>query len=792
MNQAKSRSRDDGVATKHIERVRMSKLWRSFILGLFLALGLGAAFAQTVVREGLTDKGWSGLRYWVDVNADGRDDFCELTGGSQQYLDCYMSDGTSFQPMTRFTNVGTSSVIGHANWADVNGDGFPDFCRATGRPGDNMRYVYSTVTCYLGPTFTSTRVAQMPLHGVDGTGVSGGLTDFSYWFMVDVNNDGRADLCYVFSDPTGSRMKCMLATDSGFSAESAAWTGPLFDAGLKDWPHAFSDFNGDGTPDYCSVSSGGVIQCMLFKPTGISAATVVRSSSMTMSSQYGAQFVDINGDGNVDYCRQVNSAIKCRISTGVAWDTVDWSSGDMDLGDSGSRFWVDANGDGVPDFCRLVQTTTMSCRLGRGGVSYDTGSNPFVLSDVTVGIASAEETGLSDGGRAFCDPTGAGISTFCRLVQRSTVTGQECRTGQNGDICNDIILNTWAVFAGLTDATLQGRSPLLTSFRDGLGSETRITYLPMSSTDVYTHSAPVAGNGYPHALLATGGRAPLVYESRVWTAGTSPTALSGTARYFYKDSRSDVSSGALGFRDRWMFTESSNSLDHVVYFQGLGPTVDATSILGDWREIGQIKYKERFAVANALVPTPQNVGLLSDRQARLNAIGAAARAQATIQPVAPSSASPFILLSTATNTLSDTTPANAGYRFIGDSVARSWDWTGSSLVELPRNETTTVTDNYGNVSSIVQTTSLADGTVWKRITTNNRYDADNPATWLLGRLTKSSVKTEAASASDQLGLYARSAGRSPDAATTSSPLPPAPSTMPGSLLMPIITLLLSD
>ena len=761
----------------------MRNFWRPLLCLLILAGFMTTSLAQTVTREGLTDKGWTGLRWWLDVNADGKDDFCELTGGSQQYLDCYMSTGSTFAPMQRFTNVGTGSAVGSAKWADVNGDGYSDFCRASGSTGSID--TVSTITCYLGPNFTSVRTGQIALRGGGRTPVAG-LTDWSYWFMVDVNNDGRADICYV-SSLTTSVMKCRLATDTGFSAESAAWTGPVFDAGLIAWPHDFFDFNGDGTPDYCSVSSGGVAQCLLFKPTGITT-TVIRSDSMTMSTQQGAAFVDINGDGNVDYCRPVGQTLACRLSDGTKFVPTDWSSSTLDLGDGNARFWVDINSDGFADFCRLVQSTTMSCRLGKG-MSYSSSTNPFTLSDVTVAMASVLETGLTDGGRNFCDPTGSGISTFCRLVQRDTVVGNECHTAENGDVCADIIANSWAVFAGLTDVSLQGRQPLLTSFSDGLGAETRITYLPMSSTDVYTHSVPAAGNGYPRSVIALAGRSPLVYESRIWRTATQ-TALSGNARYFYKDLRNDTLSGSLGFRERWIFTEASNSLDHVVNFQGLGPATDATSIVNDWREVGQVKYQERFAVANALLPTPQNVGLLSLRQARLNSIGSMARAQATIQPVSPSSSSPFVLLSTTTNFLGDTYPtANAGYRFVNDSVTRSWDWTGSSLVELPKNETVTVMDTWGNVASLVQTTMQPDGTVWKRVTTNNAYQ-DDTAHWLLGRLTGSTVKSEAASPADQLALYPRSAGNSPNASAISSNLPAAPNTMPASILMTIINTLL--
>src|SRR5664279_1166204 len=106
--------------SNRLQKMTMRNFWRPLLCLLILAGFMTTSFAQTVTREGLTDTGWTGLRWWLDVNADGKDDFCELTGGSQQYLDCYMSTGSTFAPMQRFTNVGTGSAVGSAKWADVN------------------------------------------------------------------------------------------------------------------------------------------------------------------------------------------------------------------------------------------------------------------------------------------------------------------------------------------------------------------------------------------------------------------------------------------------------------------------------------------------------------------------------------------------------------------------------------------------------------------------------------------------------------------------------------------------
>ena len=328
-----------------------------------------------------------------------------------------------------------------------------------------------------------------------------------------------------------------------------------------------------------------------------------------------------------------------------------------------------------------------------------------------------------------------------------------------------------------------------------MGSQTKITYLSMSSPEVYTRSAMgtdprVDGNGYPRAVVALGGRSPLVAESRVWKAGTS-SPLSGNARYFYKDSRSDAVSGSRGFGERWIFTESTNTLEHVVNYQGLGG--DGGSIVDDVREFGQVKYRESFAVANDYLAVGTTSSSLSRRQATLSSVGARARALSAVPPGAPNEGSPFILLQSTVNTLTDTAPANPRFRYVGQTVTRTWDVVAGKPLELPQSETATAMDIWGNVKELVQTARLANGgAVWRRVTTTNTF-ADNPSKWLLGRIARSTVKTEAASAADQLALYGRSAGRGANAADVSSNVPASRDSMSPDMLATIVqSVLFSD
>lgn len=66
-------------------------------------------------------------------------------------------------------------------------------------------------------------------------------------------------------------------------------------------------------------------------------------------------FIDVNGEGHVDFCRFVGDHprifISCRLSTGKNFE----SAPGIDLGYGHfPRSFIDGNNDGKPDFCRYV------------------------------------------------------------------------------------------------------------------------------------------------------------------------------------------------------------------------------------------------------------------------------------------------------------------------------------------------------------------------------------------------------------------------------------------------------
>jgi FG-GAP-like repeat len=768
------------------------------ILWAFLLLQADVAQSQVMAFGPIFNAAESQYRSWVDVNNDGRDDYCVMVGDGQQLLRCYLSQDGTFKSWGADVNVGVADS--RPIWSDVNGDGKVDVCRLVGRFGAYGTAIGS-LRCKLGITFTLTREVDIPFYTYEDcylgpprcqnskTNETPGLKGIEEFFVVDLNGDSRADVCYFYG-PTAAGLRCKLAIDTGWGAESSDWQADGLFAGSIDWPRGFFDFNADGWPDYCRIPGDETIACRLSSVSGFTTSDPNIKMWTGFGYASGASFIDINGDGNTDFCRVDGSTLRCRLSDGKTWLADDNSSGTLsETGFTGNRWWADVNGDGYPDFCRAVgiepkeatkdTVSAMSCRPA-GGIS----GNTFAASDIRL---SGINFGRADGGRTWCDPYGRGISTFCRATYSEAASGpEECWESEFGIQCYTPMTGTNGIRVGLTDV-VQARQSVMETLSDGVGAETRITYLPLTNASVYKRT----GYGtYPRALI---GQPPtqVVYETRAWKAGAgSSQTLTGSARYFYGDLRFDTWAGSRGFRDRWIFTEGSNVMDHVKYFQGLGPTVDATSVLNDHREIGLVKTQEKFAVENSKLPTDLVVPGNTPRQTALGRIFSLATSMSAVPLTSPpTSEVPFMLLQTTTNELGSP-PANTRFRYTAKSTVKSWDWNNVTGVAMPTSVTQTTMDDFGNATQLVQSTTDASGNEWKKTTTNIFGTTDEFKRF--GRLTRSTVASEAPSLDTQIGLRNRSYGTSPSANKNSGTQPAVPQPMSPGVMSAIVNLLLDD
>lgn len=492
----------------------------------------------------------------------------------------------------------------------------------------------------------------------------------------------------------------------------------------------------------------------------------------------------------------------CILSNGKNGFTSAVTSGILDHGHKYWRWWVDINGDGHPDFCRAVGSNidgssgwydnygTMSCRLGLG--------DSFAQTDINVPDFNF---GKPDGGRSFCDPVGNGLQTFCRATKRGISEAQVCYEGYNGDWCYVPVFDAEGLHVGLS-ATLQAEQALLKKYSDGLGAETRLTYLPLSDDRVYARSG--LGNGPELSLVRP--RQMVVAETRAWQREVGVDEknwkpLTGNANYFYKDLLVHFEDGSRGFKERYAFQEGNNTLEYTQFHQGPGLGVGRAERLARLGEIGTTVESRRYAINNSFL---QSVSLLkgfqkssgggatttSSRQVTVGKVFSKAVYDATPPPITYIAQHPFGLLQRSVNTLDRVNRAGLlPIVYNRETTSFAWDLNGAVM---PRGYSLTELDANGNITYLKQDTTAPNGQVWSKTTTNTY--ADNATSWLLGRLTKATVASTAPTADAQLAVLPRSAGSAPNAAAMSPPttVPTAPQPISPAVLAAILQLLLED
>ncbi|UDF35487.1 UNVERIFIED_ORG: VCBS repeat-containing protein [Shinella sp. XGS7] len=779
----------------------LSKIFSNLVAAALLCGAAMAAQASSFTLPSLNGpEGPNDGRFWVDINNDGKDDYCLLldpNGNSQ--IACYLSNGQGLDNAPKYYGQIGATVAEGLRWIDQNGDGQVDLCKVSERDGGFF------VECRRGPFFQPEVDSPVgPVHGkyiaifgLRRTGVEK-RSDFVF---ADLNNDGITEYCALLKGSREpNRIECTLAGTGSF-APMPAWVVAVPDSDIEDLRRGgFYDVNGDGNQDFCFVANN-VIRCLLGSASGPFTGGEWRSTDLGSGNQHqGAAFIDINNDGKTDYCRVTENnygrRLMCRLSTGAGWSAFDTGTTDTDVGWWEARWWVDINGDGLPDYCRAIDgghpaqgqdynaINRLSCRLASGDSSLFV-DRDIVLDNVNFGTATSA--------RGFCDVFGAGVSTLCRAtVQQEIDQGSQiCQERPNGGThCYSPMRTVHGLMVGIEGQPLP-QPPLLTRFSDGVGAETRIGYVPGSSTRVYYRS----GFGEPNKYLERNGSRialpikPLVFETRAWREGTDQK-LTGNARYYYKDLRYSPKLGAQGFAERWMLTEGSNAIEHHAYYQGLGNF--ESSIKGDYREMGQLRYQQRFAMIGVL-PSQVPGSEMGTAQGRILGNIAAA-------PNLDALGSGYALTQRTTYTLGDTSPAvNPRVRVPVKTVTERWDiGSAGERIPLPRQEIKTSIDFYGNVTRLEEETrDESTGLVYRKVT-DNVYGQDNLATWTLGRLTRSTVTSTAPSAAQQLAAVpGTNAGTSPRASLVSSPLPPvgqkpSPNQISPAALAAILQLLLED
>jgi hypothetical protein len=95
---------------------------------------------KDVMSKNLGDWGHHEFRYWVDVNSDGRSDYCRVVGGPGSFqMWCTLMEGNDFGQTIKFPGSIDRGFQWSGFWLDVDSNGFPDFCRSIGNESSPTR-----------------------------------------------------------------------------------------------------------------------------------------------------------------------------------------------------------------------------------------------------------------------------------------------------------------------------------------------------------------------------------------------------------------------------------------------------------------------------------------------------------------------------------------------------------------------------------------------------------------------------------------------------------------------------
>jgi RHS repeat-associated protein len=229
-------------------------------------------------------------------------------------------------------------------------------------------------------------------------------------------------------------------------SEAATSTSiPMFayqDAGGVVSPKGlFGNINGDGLVDYVMGGGAGYMHAGTSSPVWTQASssfTAIASMPGSGTSQIANELVDINGDGLDDWMKSDDGYINFCLNNGSSWDSncssgwnIATSSRGINGWDRGIRF-VDINGDGLIDYVRSYSVSTYTSNtvphIEKGSYNYvylNTGSGWATSSlQVPATITSAQHVSNKWTGRIIhselVDWNGDGILDADQLTSTTT------------------------------------------------------------------------------------------------------------------------------------------------------------------------------------------------------------------------------------------------------------------------------------------------------------------------------------------------------------------------------------
>ena len=579
----------------------------------------------------------------VEVNSDGRADIAyvkRLSGAFEVHV--------LYTNSAYFADHKSASVPDYPNrlqFADVNGDSYQDICYHT--PSEGVVCKLSTATALAGGARKASGQCKDLVWGADIQYNYDGC-DLNSISFADLNADGKADLSFYARGETDPSW-----ADSGASGLDPDRNNPR----LRTFLSVGDTFDTGQFIDVCT--SGGGVSC--------------KGSNFR-------SFADINGDGLPEFCfRHQTQGIGCLVNTGspsarFSMSNVIWAATDGLCANNSSLYgacndddnlntiqMVDINADGMTD---------ITYRSDNDGIRY--------FRSTGVGFVPGRVTGI-------CSNTYK--TSWGKICSGATFSWAD----MNGDGRPDLRVFTTA-YERWSALMTEGFPDLIVKYEDAYQASTEVTYLPMTSKEVYVRSsyraAPYTNAISSQALVQSymsGSIAPKAkVEFKYWDAAVSLTGR-----------------GWQGFASVQEYRRTSEITTLRRYHQ-------QTSVWDFWKT--GLLFEEKV----------QGLRNVASGGANRRELSVTANVWAKIDSDA-GLGFPYLDVVTITQYAADE-DQTAGARVLATSVT---DITGI--------------DAYGNVTSTTTTTADNENGTTHVKTTTNTYGADNVSAWILGRLTRAVV-----------------------------------------------------
>ena len=547
---------------------------------------------------------------FVDVNADGFVDFVEAYRAEENatFRNIYKNNGSNWvklqneKPpfvMRDYKNTNSDfkgEMIQQATYSDINGDGYPDIVRAIRNGNTYIREVRLNIpgTFTWGSPSANSYKPPTVLWDYNHLGNGKGKS-ISRGYLIDVNGDGLPDWVASYLDKNGTNIRTTWINtgtkwvgDDDYKLPVTAIIDDYRDSQKMEGTPVnrteFADINGDGLIDLIQGLKSpdkGIDKGKVYRDVWLNTGSdwdkvtdeyrlpdfihdytrvneIINGQPSNDSVQRRGSFIDVNGDGLVDWVRSYRDFLDGQaykttwLNTGKGWSQdANYKlpgsvirhynkhfGGDPHGPESGSFF--DINRDGLIDwvvahknrFNQIVKETYLNTGTGWPTTSSELYEFPDIFMD---NVSNEGNKPMHFGGLMDLNSDGA----IDYLMSTKPQAG------------NDIV-KTYMGKAKPAD--------MIIKITDSLGAQTSVAYKPMSDKTVYRALAPLAN---PDRETKVMGASPLVSYT------LQSNGMGGVYRldYYYSDASHDRLRGSMGFKERRVWDRHRRQLSVVRYAQ---------------------------------------------------------------------------------------------------------------------------------------------------------------------------------------------------------------------------------